>query len=84
MMTFVRLGLKLLRVKSRANRTIFVTCITFLKVFDEIQNGGKSHMAQNDVIGCAELVLIQGFQRYPNCEIWANGSKVMMLNAFQN
>ena len=55
----------------------------FLKVFDKIQNGGKSHLAQNDVIGCVELVLIQGFQRYLICEIWANGSKVIMLNALQ-
>ena len=26
---------------------------------------------------CTELVFIQGFQRYLNCEIWTTGSKVM-------
>ena len=33
-----------------------------LKVFNINQDGGKSIMAQNDVIGCVELGLAQGFQ----------------------
>ena len=74
----MRLGLKNLCVKS--DNLGDLKC--FLKVFDIVQNGGYSKIAQNYVIGFVDLGYIQGFQRYLICEIWTNGSKNMSKNAF--
>ena len=54
---------------------------SILKVFDINQDGGKSIITQNNVIGCFELGLDQGFQWSLVCEYWTNGSKVMNMNA---
>ena len=45
---------------------------SLLKFFDQIKDGGKS----NDVIGCVDLGLAQGVQRYPVCEKQINGSNI--------
>lgn len=44
-------------------------------IFDKIQNSRKSNMAENYVIECVELSLIQGFQQYLIFENRAYGFK---------
>ena len=50
-------------------------------VLDINQDGGKSILTQNDVIGCVELGLAQGFQWCLVCQNRMNGSKVINMNA---
>ena len=54
-----------------------------LKVFDKIQDGGKSIMTHYDVIGCIGFGLIQRFQRHLACKFRAYGSKVTCVNVLQ-
>ena len=50
-------------------------------VLDINQDGGKSILTQNDVIGCVELGLAQWFQWCLVCKHRMNGSKVINMNA---
>ena len=78
---FIKHGLKIMCAKFRDEWTKCVIGVAFLRVLDINQDGGKSIMAQNDVIGCVELGLVQGIQWYLVCEYWMNGSKVINFNA---
>ena len=51
-----------------------------LSVFHKIQNGGKTTLAENDVIGCVGFVSAQGFHRYQVFENRTSGSKVTSRN----
>lgn len=68
------LGLKTMCAYFRDNWAKFATSKNFVSL------STKLNTAENNVIGCAELDLTQGFQRYLIFENWAYSSKVTLMN----
>lgn len=59
-MMFAILGLKIVSGKFHKDRTKFVTCGNLI-IFDKIQNNGKFHLVEIDVMVCVEPNLIEVF-----------------------